>query len=104
MFGSLKEVLKQLEEEKRSLQNQLKDYELRLEQETKAYHKANDERRMYLSEILQVRKKMCNSMTFKNHYAFLVCVNAIRSKSFITSFIYQIYYKSCFLKFLRARN
>uniref|UniRef100_A0A8B9BMW9 Coiled-coil domain containing 169 n=1 Tax=Anser brachyrhynchus TaxID=132585 RepID=A0A8B9BMW9_9AVES len=55
--GSLKEVLKQLEEEKKSLQNQLKDYELRLEQEAKAYHKANDERRMYLSEILQVSKK-----------------------------------------------
>ncbi|NWV25324.1 CC169 protein, partial [Origma solitaria] len=53
---SLKEVLKQLEEEKKSLQSQLKDYELRLEQEAKAYHKANDERRMYLSEILQVRK------------------------------------------------
>ncbi|NXM33520.1 CC169 protein, partial [Oxyruncus cristatus] len=51
--GSLKEALKQLEEEKKSLQNQLKDYELRLEQEAKAYHKANDERRMYLSEILQ---------------------------------------------------
>ncbi|XP_074717121.1 coiled-coil domain-containing protein 169 isoform X2 [Strix uralensis] len=51
--SSLKEVLKQLEEEKQSLQNQLKDYELRLEQETKAYHKATDERRMYLSEILQ---------------------------------------------------
>ncbi|NXN33830.1 CC169 protein, partial [Nycticryphes semicollaris] len=51
--SSLKDVLKQLEEEKRSLQNQLKDYELRLEQEAKAYHKANDERRMYLSEILQ---------------------------------------------------
>ncbi|XP_059682508.1 coiled-coil domain-containing protein 169 [Gavia stellata] len=51
--GSLKEVLKQLEEEKKILQNQLKDYELRLEQEAKAYHKANDERRMYLSEIFQ---------------------------------------------------
>ncbi|NXJ03498.1 CC169 protein, partial [Odontophorus gujanensis] len=51
--GSLKEVLEQLKEEKKSLQNQLKDYELRLEQEAKAYHKANDERRMYLSEILQ---------------------------------------------------
>ncbi|NXF06514.1 CC169 protein, partial [Smithornis capensis] len=49
--SSLKEVLKQLEEEKKSLQNQLKDYELRLEQEAKAYHKANDERRTYLSEI-----------------------------------------------------
>uniref|UniRef100_A0A8C3DX16 Uncharacterized protein n=1 Tax=Corvus moneduloides TaxID=1196302 RepID=A0A8C3DX16_CORMO len=56
--GSLKEVLKHLEEEKRSLQNQLKDYELRLEQEAKAYHKANDERRMYLSEILQISAKL----------------------------------------------
>lgn len=37
-----------------------------------AYHKANDERRMYLSEILEVRKKLCNSMTFKNNYAFLI--------------------------------
>ncbi|XP_021233437.1 coiled-coil domain-containing protein 169-like [Numida meleagris] len=50
---SLKEVLERLKEEKKSLQNQLKDYELRLEQEAKAYHKANDERRMYLSEILE---------------------------------------------------
>ncbi|XP_071304444.1 coiled-coil domain-containing protein 169 isoform X3 [Agelaius tricolor] len=33
--GSLKEILKQLEEEKKILQNQLKDYELRLEQEAK---------------------------------------------------------------------
>ncbi|XP_074815727.1 coiled-coil domain-containing protein 169 isoform X1 [Natator depressus] len=51
--GSLNQLLKQLEEEKRNLQNQLKDYELRLEQEAKAYHKANDERRMYLAEISQ---------------------------------------------------
>ncbi|NXQ45801.1 CC169 protein, partial [Catharus fuscescens] len=51
--GSLKKTLKQLEEEKKSLRNQLKDYELRLEQEAKAYHKVNDERRMYLSEILR---------------------------------------------------
>ncbi|KAM7180027.1 coiled-coil domain-containing protein 169-like isoform 3-T3 [Macrochelys suwanniensis] len=33
--SSLNQLLKQLEEEKRSLQNQLKDYELRLEQEVK---------------------------------------------------------------------
>ncbi|NXD78630.1 CC169 protein, partial [Halcyon senegalensis] len=52
-MNSLKEVLKQLEEEKKRLRNQLKDYELRLQQETKAYHKANDERRIYLTEILQ---------------------------------------------------
>ncbi|NXA10030.1 CC169 protein, partial [Sapayoa aenigma] len=54
--GSLKEVLKQLEEEKKNIQNELKDYELRVKQEAKAYHKANDERHMYLSEISQVRK------------------------------------------------
>ncbi|XP_063997034.1 coiled-coil domain-containing protein 169 isoform X3 [Pogoniulus pusillus] len=52
-LDALKEVLKQLEEKRKSLQNQLKDYELRLEQEAKAYHKANDARRMCLSEILQ---------------------------------------------------
>ncbi|XP_048804731.1 coiled-coil domain-containing protein 169 isoform X3 [Lagopus muta] len=70
--GSLKEVLEQLKEEKKRLQNQLKDYELRLEQEAKAYHKANDERRMYLSEILQtsamlktVEKQRTDALTSK---------------------------------------
>ncbi|KAJ6662322.1 hypothetical protein lerEdw1_012486 [Lerista edwardsae] len=50
----LNQFLKQLEEEKKGLQNQLKDYELRLEQESKAYHKANDERRVYLAVISQL--------------------------------------------------
>ncbi|XP_044298601.1 serine/threonine-protein kinase DCLK1 isoform X2 [Varanus komodoensis] len=43
-----------LGEEKESLRNQLKDYELRLEQEAKAYHKANDERRAYLAVMSQI--------------------------------------------------
>ncbi|XP_020639499.3 coiled-coil domain-containing protein 169 isoform X1 [Pogona vitticeps] len=51
---SLNQFLKHLEEEKKSLQNQLKDYELRLEQEAKAYHKVNDERRAYLAVISQI--------------------------------------------------
>ncbi|XP_066555871.1 coiled-coil domain-containing protein 169 isoform X2 [Amia ocellicauda] len=51
--GALKQLLKQLENDKKSLQNQLKDYTLRIEQEAKAYHKANDERRTYLAEISQ---------------------------------------------------
>ncbi|XP_030333279.1 coiled-coil domain-containing protein 169-like [Strigops habroptila] len=70
--GSLKEVLKQLVKKKKSLQNELKDYELRLEQEAKVYHKANDERRMYLSEILQttatlkiVEKQKADALTGK---------------------------------------
>ncbi|NXD21127.1 CC169 protein, partial [Spelaeornis formosus] len=51
--GSLKRILIQLEEEKKSLQNELKDYQLRLQQEAKAYHRVNDEQQMCLSEILQ---------------------------------------------------
>ncbi|KAH0625049.1 hypothetical protein JD844_033092 [Phrynosoma platyrhinos] len=52
--SSLNQFFKNLEEEKKSLQNQLKDYELRLEQEAKAYHKANDERRAYLAMVSQI--------------------------------------------------
>ncbi|XP_043929305.1 coiled-coil domain-containing protein 169-like [Protopterus annectens] len=51
--NTLKQLLKQLDLEKRSLQNELDDYEMRLEQEAKAYHKVNDERRTYLMEISQ---------------------------------------------------
>ncbi|XP_058132934.1 coiled-coil domain-containing protein 169 isoform X1 [Dasypus novemcinctus] len=50
---SLHTLLKQLEKEKRSLENQVKDYALRLEQESKAYHKTNTERRTYLAEMSQ---------------------------------------------------
>nr|XP_056714671.1 coiled-coil domain-containing protein 169 [Euleptes europaea] len=53
-LDSLNQFLKQLEEEKKSLQNQLKDYTLRSEQEAKAYHKINDERRAYLAVISQI--------------------------------------------------
>ncbi|KAL9867630.1 coiled-coil domain-containing protein 169-like isoform 3-T3 [Geothlypis trichas] len=76
--GSLKEVLKQLEEEKKILQNQLQDCELRLKQEAKAYHKVNDERRLYLSEILQtsakpkiVEKKKTDALTGKREKQIL---------------------------------
>ncbi|XP_008058562.1 coiled-coil domain-containing protein 169 isoform X2 [Carlito syrichta] len=51
---SLNTILKQLEKEKRSLENQVKNYAFRLEQETKAYHKTNNERRTYLAEMSQV--------------------------------------------------
>lgn len=50
---SLNTLLKQLEKEKRSLENQVKDYALRLEQESKAYQKTNSERRTYLAEKSQ---------------------------------------------------
>ncbi|XP_057573392.1 coiled-coil domain-containing protein 169-like [Hippopotamus amphibius kiboko] len=51
---SLTTLLKQLEKEKRSLENQVKECALRLEQETKAYHKTNDERHMYLAKMSQI--------------------------------------------------
>ncbi|KAM5179507.1 coiled-coil domain-containing protein 169-like isoform 2-T3 [Mantella aurantiaca] len=51
--GALNQYLKRLEEEKTLIENQLKDFELRIEQEAKAYYKVNDERRMYVSEISQ---------------------------------------------------
>nr|XP_019804916.1 coiled-coil domain-containing protein 169 [Tursiops truncatus] len=51
---SLSTLLKQPAKEKRSLENQVKDYVLRLERESKAYHKINDERRIYLAKMSQV--------------------------------------------------
>ncbi|XP_004435417.1 PREDICTED: coiled-coil domain-containing protein 169 [Ceratotherium simum simum] len=51
---SLNTLLKQLEKEKRRLESQVKNYALRLEQESKAYHKTNSERSMYLAEMSQV--------------------------------------------------
>ncbi|XP_077015165.1 coiled-coil domain-containing protein 169 isoform X6 [Tamandua tetradactyla] len=50
---SLNSLLKQLEKEKRSLENQVKDYALRLEQEAKAYHRTNSERHTCLAEMSQ---------------------------------------------------
>ncbi|XP_051881732.1 coiled-coil domain containing 169 isoform X2 [Pristis pectinata] len=58
--GALKQMIKQLDKEKKSLQNQLKNYEWRVEQEAKAYHKANDECHIYLTEIAQL-KEYCRS-------------------------------------------
>ncbi|CAO2613130.1 Coiled-coil domain-containing protein 169 [Lemmus lemmus] len=51
---SLNTLLKQLEKEKRSLENQVKDYALKLEQESKAYHRTNNERQTYIVEMSQV--------------------------------------------------
>ncbi|XP_028729217.1 coiled-coil domain-containing protein 169 [Peromyscus leucopus] len=51
---SLNTLLKQLEKEKRSLESQVKDYALKLEQESKAYHRTNNERRTYITEMSQV--------------------------------------------------
>uniref|UniRef100_A0A8C5L5K8 Coiled-coil domain containing 169 n=1 Tax=Jaculus jaculus TaxID=51337 RepID=A0A8C5L5K8_JACJA len=50
---SLNTLLKQLEKEKRSLENQVKDYALKLEQESKAYLRTNNERHTYIAEMSQ---------------------------------------------------
>ncbi|XP_043747799.1 coiled-coil domain-containing protein 169 [Cervus elaphus] len=52
---SLNALLEQLEKEKRNLENQVKDYALRLEQESKvSYHRTNNERCTYLAEMSQI--------------------------------------------------
>ncbi|XP_030648102.1 coiled-coil domain-containing protein 169 [Chanos chanos] len=51
---ALRQRLKVLTSERSSLQSQLLDCRLRIEQEGKAYQKAYDERRAYLSEIAKV--------------------------------------------------
>ncbi|XP_077362017.1 coiled-coil domain-containing protein 169 isoform X1 [Festucalex cinctus] len=48
---SLRHRLKLLTDEKSGLQSQLSDCRVGIEQESKAFHKTNDERRAYLSEI-----------------------------------------------------
>ncbi|XP_068456598.1 coiled-coil domain-containing protein 169 [Clinocottus analis] len=50
----LRHRLKLLTEEKSDLQSQLMDCHRRIEQEGKAFHKTNDERRAYLSEIAKL--------------------------------------------------
>ncbi|KAL5012890.1 hypothetical protein ScPMuIL_011441 [Solemya velum] len=44
-------MIRTLEKEKQILYSQLRDMEWRLDQESKAYHKANDERKNYVLEI-----------------------------------------------------
>ncbi|KAK5858579.1 hypothetical protein PBY51_002710 [Eleginops maclovinus] len=51
---TLRQRLKLLTEEKSDLQRQLMDAHSRIEQEGKAFHKTNDERRAYLSEIAKL--------------------------------------------------
>ncbi|KAM9675024.1 LOW QUALITY PROTEIN: coiled-coil domain-containing protein 169 [Dama dama] len=52
---SLNALLKQLEKEKRNLENQVKDYALRLEQESKvSYHRTNNEHCTYLAKMSQI--------------------------------------------------
>ncbi|KAL8598678.1 hypothetical protein ACOMHN_033243 [Nucella lapillus] len=49
------QMIKALEREKHLLASQLRDLEWRLDQESKAYHKANDERKQYVLEINAAR-------------------------------------------------
>lgn len=44
-------MVRMLEKEKNMLYNQMRDIEWRLDQESKAYHKAHDERKTYSTEI-----------------------------------------------------
>nr|XP_006822285.1 PREDICTED: coiled-coil domain-containing protein 169-like [Saccoglossus kowalevskii] len=54
--AALKKLIRRLDRDKLSLDSQMRDYEWRLDQESKAFHKANDERKNYLTEISQAAK------------------------------------------------
>ncbi|CAF0734823.1 unnamed protein product [Adineta ricciae] len=62
------DVLKSVENEKKSLLSQLRDYEWRLEQENKAYHRATDERKILTNEITDVRNAI-SSIKERTHAA-----------------------------------
>ncbi|XP_036364188.1 coiled-coil domain-containing protein 169-like isoform X2 [Octopus sinensis] len=61
------QYVKILEKEKNSLANQLRDLEWRLDQESKAYHKANDERKQYILEI-NITKSTLEDLKMKQRY------------------------------------
>lgn len=50
-------MIRMLEKEKQMLSSQLRDLEWRLDQESKAYHKANDERKTYNLEISNTKQQ-----------------------------------------------
>ncbi|XP_041463212.1 coiled-coil domain-containing protein 169-like [Lytechinus variegatus] len=53
--ASLRKMVKELEREKNSLNSQLKDYNWRLDQESKAFHKANEARKNFVTELRNAR-------------------------------------------------
>ncbi|GAB1601780.1 coiled-coil domain-containing protein 169-like [Argonauta hians] len=62
------QYVKMLEKEKNNLTNQLRDMEWRLDQESKAYHKANDERKQYLLEI-NITKSTLEDLKMRQRYS-----------------------------------
>ncbi|XP_072170891.1 coiled-coil domain-containing protein 169-like [Diadema setosum] len=53
--SSLRRLVRELEREKNSLHSQLRDYDWRLDQESKAFHKAHEARKNYLTELRNAR-------------------------------------------------
>uniref|UniRef100_A0A8B9YFG0 Uncharacterized protein n=1 Tax=Bos mutus grunniens TaxID=30521 RepID=A0A8B9YFG0_BOSMU len=84
---SLNALLKQLE--KRNLENQVKDYALRLEQESKACHRTSNERRTYPAEMSQTsgsyqvsqRKQMDQLPKMKENLVKTVRCNSVNQKT-----------------------
>ncbi|XP_019508698.1 PREDICTED: coiled-coil domain-containing protein 169 [Hipposideros armiger] len=85
---SLNILLKQLEKEKRSLEYQVKVYALKLEQESKAYHKTNSERRACLAEMSQVsgsyqlsKRQQMNQPRMKDNPVKMGRYNSVNQKT-----------------------
>ncbi|XP_062513780.1 coiled-coil domain-containing protein 169-like [Corticium candelabrum] len=49
--ANLKQLLRRLNAEKKELEHQLKDYEWRLDRESRAFYKADEDRRLHMSEL-----------------------------------------------------
>ncbi|XP_078494842.1 coiled-coil domain-containing protein 169-like [Ciona intestinalis] len=60
--SGLKGLVKQMEKERSSLQNQLRDLEWRLDQESKALYKASEGRKKYLTELADAEFRLDSYM------------------------------------------
>ncbi|XP_064637740.1 coiled-coil domain-containing protein 169-like isoform X2 [Lineus longissimus] len=61
------QTIRMMEREKGSVQNQLRDIEWRVDQESKAYHKANEERKQYNTEISAAKHTITGLETKYKH-------------------------------------
>ncbi|XP_011382508.1 coiled-coil domain-containing protein 169 [Pteropus vampyrus] len=82
---SLIKLLKKLEKEKRSLEHQVKHCALRLEEESKAHQKTEDERRICLAEMSQVSGLHKNSRKQQVNQLHRVKENPVKTGRYNTA-------------------
>ncbi|XP_031556749.1 coiled-coil domain-containing protein 169-like [Actinia tenebrosa] len=79
----IRKLMRQMERDKLTLEGQLRDLEWRLDNESKAYHKINEERKQYITELNQANavidntknpslSDFCHSEHFKFYSSFCI--------------------------------